>query len=105
MTAFIQIATTTSTKEEAQQIAHKLVELRLAACAQVTGPVTSVYRWEDKIEQAEEWLCTIKTRGSLFAKVAAAIREIHSYQCPEIVATPIVEASDDYLAWLDRELA
>ncbi len=105
MTLFIQIATTTATRDEAQQIARMLIEHRLVACAQVTGPVTSVYHWQDRVEEGEEWLCTLKTRASLFEKVATAIREVHSYQCPEIVATPIMEASADYLAWLERELS
>lgn len=105
MTTFIQIATTTATQAEAQQIARMLIEQHLIACAQVTGPVTSVYHWQEKIEEGAEWVCTLKTRESLFDKVAAAIRGVHSYQCPEIVATPIVGASEDYLAWLERELA
>lgn len=105
MTPFIQIATTTATRDEALRIARTLVEHRLAACAQVTGPVTSVYRWQSRVEEGEEWLCTVKTRASLFEKVATAVRELHSYQCPEIVATPIAEASAEYLAWLERELA
>lgn len=104
MLPFIQIATTTTTRDEAQQIARMLIETRLVACAQVTGPVTSVYHWQGGIENGEEWLCTLKTRETLFEKVAMAIREVHSYQCPEIVATPIVAATADYLAWLEREL-
>ncbi len=104
MTPFIQIATTTATRDEAKQIARMLIETRLVACAQVTGPVTSVYHWQGGIENGEEWLCTLKTRETLFEKVATAIREVHSYQCPEIVATPIVAATADYLAWLEREL-
>lgn len=104
MTPYIQIANTSATRDEAERIARMLIEQRLAACAQVTGPVTSVYHWQDRVEEGEEWLCTLKTRASLFEKVATAIREVHSYQCPEIVATPITEASADYLAWLEREL-
>jgi periplasmic divalent cation tolerance protein len=104
MTTFIQIATTTATQAEAQQIARMLIEQHLVACAQVTGPVTSVYHWQGKIEEGQEWVCTLKTRESLFEKVATAIRGVHSYQCTEIVATPIVVASEDYLAWLEREL-
>jgi periplasmic divalent cation tolerance protein len=104
MTPFIQIATTTATREEAEQIAAVLIEQRLVACAQVTGPVASVYHWQDKVETGTEWLCTLKTRKTLFERVTAAIREVHSYQCPEIVATTIVAASADYLAWLEREL-
>lgn len=104
MANYIQIATTTAARDEAEQIARMLVDARLAACAQVTGPVKSVYHWQGKVEDGEEWLCTLKTREDLFAKVESAIRENHSYQCPEIMATPIAAISDDYRAWLDREL-
>jgi periplasmic divalent cation tolerance protein len=105
MTPFIQIATTTATKDEAQQIAAVLIEQHLVACAQVSGPLASVYHWQGKVEASEEWLCTLKTREALFDRVTAAIRAVHSYQCPEIVATPILAASSDYLAWLEREVA
>lgn len=81
-----------------------LIDQHLVACAQVSGPVTSVYHWQGTVEEGVEWVCTLKTLESLFEKVAAAIREVHSYQCPEIVATPIVRASEDYLAWLEQEL-
>jgi periplasmic divalent cation tolerance protein len=104
MTPYIQIATTTATKEEAEQIAAVLIEQRLVACAQVTGPVASVYHWQNKVETGTEWLCMLKTREVLFERVTTAIRDVHSYQCPEIVAIPIVAASPDYLAWLEREL-
>jgi periplasmic divalent cation tolerance protein len=104
MANFIQIATTTANRDEAEQIARMLVDAHLAACAQVTGPVKSVYHWQGKVEEGDEWLCTIKTRDILFAKVETAIREVHSYQCPEIIATPMVALSDDYQAWLEREL-
>jgi periplasmic divalent cation tolerance protein len=104
MANFIQIATTTATRDEAEQIARMLVDARLAACAQVTGPMKSVYHWQGKVEDGDEWLCTLKTREDFFVKVGSAIREVHSYQCPEIMATPIVAISDDYRAWLDREL-
>ncbi len=104
MTRFIQIDTTTSTREEAQQIASDLVDRRLVACAQITGPVTSIYRWKDRVEQAEEWMCTLKTRESLFHEVAVAIRQLHSYECPEIIAVPIVDGNEDYLSWMGGEV-
>jgi periplasmic divalent cation tolerance protein len=104
MTDFIQIMSTTATKDEAERIARHLVEQRLAACGQVTGPLVSVYRWQGEMERTEEWLCTLKTRKSHFAEAAAAIRELHTYKCPEIVAVPIVQGSDDYLTWLEQEL-
>ncbi len=103
MTDFIQVSTTTETKQAAQEIAAALVEQRLAACVQVSGPVESVYRWQDKVQQSQEWLCTAKTRASLFPQVEAVIRELHTYECPEIVAVPIADGSAAYLTWLGEQ--
>lgn len=100
MTEFLQVSTTTDTRERAEAIATSLVERRLAACVQISGPITSVYRWQGNVEQSQEWLCTAKTKASQFPQVATIIRELHKYDCPEIIATAIVEGSDDYLQWL-----
>ena len=94
----------TGTRLDAQAIARALVEKRLAACVQIIGPITSTYWWQGEIETAEEWLCLIKTRADLFEQVEAAIKEVHPYDVPEILAVPVVAGSEDYLAWLDREL-
>ena len=104
MKAYIQVTTTTETKEQAEQIAQHLVESRLAACVQINGPITSIYRWKGKVETANEWLCLIKTREELFEKVEAAIKKMHSYEIPEIIAMPIVKCSKEYLIWLDDQL-
>jgi periplasmic divalent cation tolerance protein len=103
MTPYIQISTTTQTKEDAQKIARYLVEQNLAACVQITGPIESTYRWKEKVETAMEWLCLIKTRESLFDKVEAAIKKLHPYETPEIIAVPIIKGSREYLKWLDNE--
>jgi periplasmic divalent cation tolerance protein len=104
MKSYIQISTTTETKEQAQTIAQHLVEAKLAACVQITGPITSIYRWKGKVENAEEWLCLIKTRDDLFKKVEAAIKKMHPYETPEIIAVPIVKGSKEYLNWIDENL-
>jgi periplasmic divalent cation tolerance protein len=103
MTDFIQVHTTTASKEDAERIAAALVERRLAACVQIVGPITSVYRWQGKTETSSEWLCVAKTQQSLYGQVEAAIRELHSYEVPEIVATPIVAGSENYLNWVREE--
>jgi periplasmic divalent cation tolerance protein len=103
MPEFVQVLTTTDARELAETIGRALVERRLAACVQIAGPVKSTYRWRDKIETAEEWQCWIKTTLDRFAAVEQAIREIHSYTVPEIIATPIVAGSADYLKWLGQE--
>ena len=104
MTEYIQVATTTDSQSAAQTIATALVDRRLAACVQISGPIESVYRWQGKVETAQEWHCTVKTRSSLFENVAQAIGELHSYDCPEIVATPLAHVSDEYGWWLDKQL-
>jgi len=105
MSDFIQVTTTASTKEEAAKIAAALLEQRLAACAQVVGPVESHYWWKGAIEQSTEWLCILKTRREKFSAVEEAIRANHSYEVPEIVACPIEIGSEPYLQWLRRETA
>ncbi len=102
MATFIQVTTTTETKADAQAIAGAVVEKRLAACAQVIGPITSTYWWQEKIENAEEWLCIIKSKGTLYEELEKAIRAVHPYKEPEIIATPILKGSQSYLAWLDE---
>ena len=104
MTEFIQVLTTTDARARAEEIASHLVEQRLAACVQIIGPINSVFRWEDKIDTAEEWLCLAKTRADLFAEVEAAIRAKHTYQVPEILALPISAGHAAYLSWLDGEV-
>ena len=105
MNSYIQVTTTTATKEEAQKIARHLVAQRVAACVQIAGPIISTYRWQGKVETAEEWLCVIKTRESLYPELEKAIISLHSYETPEIIAVPIIKGSREYLSWLKRETA
>jgi len=98
------VTTATSSEEEAQRIAAALVERRLAACVQVLGPIESHYRWRDKAEQAREWLCLAKTEASRYPELEATIGELHSYEEPELVATPIVAGSRGYLDWIGESL-
>jgi len=104
MTDYIQVVTTTARREEAEAIARALVEERLAACVQILGPITSTYRWKGAIETSEEWQCWAKTHRDLYEKIEQAIRRLHSYEVPEIIAVPILAGSESYLTWLDEEL-
>jgi len=99
-----QITTSTGTREVAERIAVELVELRLAACAQVSGPVTSTFRWQGKIENAEEWVCTAKTSRQHVPAIEEVLRRLHPYELPELVATPIVGGSEAYLKWVEEQL-
>lgn len=101
---YIQVFTATEKKEDAEKIAKALVEKRLAGCVQIVGPVISTYWWKGDIERAKEWLCFIKSRKNLYEELEKAIKEIHPYEVPEIIALPIVAGSKDYLEWLGSKL-
>ncbi len=105
MTAFLIVRTSLDSKDAAQKIAESMVKERLAACCWVSGPIQSTYWWQGKLEQAEEWVCEFKTRKELYAELEQAIKAIHSYDEPEVVAIPVVEGSRSYLDWIVHETA
>jgi periplasmic divalent cation tolerance protein len=100
---YLQVQTTTDSRAEAMELARAAVEARLAACAQVAGPIASMYWWEDGIERAEEWLLMLKLPASGYEALADFLAGRHSYDEPEIVATPIVAGSEAYLSWIAEE--
>ncbi len=104
LTDLIQVVTLAANRSEAEQIAARLIDDRLAACVQVTGPVRSTYRWQGRTEHSEEWQCVIKTTLARYPALEQAIRQLHSYEVPEILATPIVAGSAAYLAWLHEQV-
>ena len=104
MEDYIQISMTTESLEDAEKIARSLLEKRLTGCVQIVGPITSIYWWKGNIENSQEWLCLVKSREDVYKKLEKAIKQIHPYQTPEIVATPIVNGSIEYLKWLSDEL-
>jgi periplasmic divalent cation tolerance protein len=100
---FLLVVTTLTEREAAETLAAELVQKRLAACAQVEGPLHSVYWWQQQLETATEWKCSFKTPARLYRQLEARIREHHPYDTPEIIAFPIVTGSLDYLQWLTDE--
>ncbi len=102
-TGYIQVMTTVDRRDVAEQIAREAVGRFLAACVQVVGPIRSIYRWQGVVEEADEWLCLMKTRGELLEEVIGFIRSIHPYEVPEILALPVVGGHPDYLRWLEVE--
>jgi len=92
--------TTTPDRATADAIAAALVEKRLAACVQVSGPITSVYRWQGAVETSQEWLCTAKTTAERWRELMELVLAMHPYETPEIIATPIDQASDAYEVWV-----
>jgi periplasmic divalent cation tolerance protein len=105
MTDKIIVLSTCDSEEQASRIARRLVEQRVAACVNILPNMRSVYRWQEKIEDAAEFLLVIKSRRDLFAALRAEIEKIHSYDIPEMIAIPVVDGSQAYLGWLDRELS
>lgn len=101
--SYVQISTTTDKRDEADKLADLMVERRLAACAQVVGPMTSTYWWHGVKETAEEWLILMKTTGGHQDELMSAIKAEHSYETPDIIATPIVAGYSGYLAWISAE--
>jgi periplasmic divalent cation tolerance protein len=81
-----------------------LVSRRLAACVHVSGPIHSTFRWQGAVETAEEWLCTAKTVASRVADIERLVTELHTYDVPELIVTPIVAGSDAYLQWLAEQV-
>jgi periplasmic divalent cation tolerance protein len=106
MARHYHVTTTTTSKDKATYLAHLVVEQRLAAGAQVSGPVTSTYWWDLKLETTEEWLLTFKTSAASVEPLKVRLREEQGYMgftTPEIVAIPIEDGDADYLAWIDAE--
>lgn len=102
MKPYVQVSTTCPNRKEAGLIARSLLKEKLAACVQIV-PVESLYRWKGKIEQAAEYLLLIKTRTRLFRKVQEKIRNLHSYEVPEIISCQVEEGLPEYLRWLNQE--
>jgi periplasmic divalent cation tolerance protein len=97
------VTTTVGAREAADGMATSAVTVRLAACAQVSGPVQSTYRWEGKIETAQEWVVQFKTPAARATALVAHVRAIHPYEVPEVVVTPVSGGNPDYLAWVHEE--
>ncbi|MEW6067571.1 MAG: divalent-cation tolerance protein CutA [Nitrospirota bacterium] len=96
----IVVFITASSEDEAVKIARALVEARLAGCVNIIKNIRSIYSWQGKIEDEQEFLMIAKSQKSLFDKLMRKVKELHSYTVPEIIALPIAEGSEDYLRWL-----
>ena len=103
MTPAIVVLVTVSSEREAETIATALLHERLAACVNVTSPVRSLYRWEGRIADDQEWQLVIKTQARLFEALATRVRALHTYDVPEIIALPVLAGTAEYLDWIQRE--
>jgi periplasmic divalent cation tolerance protein len=99
-TQYIIVLVTSKDKKEASKIANGLLEAKLVACANIVNGVRSVFWWQGKIDSSNEVLLVLKTKKTLFKKISAKVKSLHSYQTPEIIALPIVNGSEDYLNWI-----
>jgi periplasmic divalent cation tolerance protein len=99
------VLTTAGSEEEAHKIARHLVEQRTAACVNIVPQITSIYRWQGKVEESREWLLIIKTTDAAFRKVSEAIADIHSYDLPECICLTIEDGSPDYLRWIAESVS
>lgn len=100
----VVILITTSTGEEAQQIADKLLAQRKAACVNIIPNVHSLFWWKGELDSAEETILIVKSRASLIDEIVSLVKEVHSYEVPEVIALPLVGGNQDYLNWLSAEL-
>lgn len=94
---------TAASRDEALKIGRALVGERLAACANALPGAHSIYRWQGRVEEAEECVLVAKTRAGLVDRLIVRVKSLHSYTCPGIVALPILEGNPDYLAWIAAE--
>ncbi|MBM3888735.1 MAG: divalent-cation tolerance protein CutA [Verrucomicrobia bacterium] len=96
---------TAGSRREARKLAQALLERRLVACANIVPGVESHYWWQGKIDCSREWLLVMKTRRPRFGALRRAVKELHGYQVPEIIAVPLVAGDATYLRWMDASLA
>ncbi|AJF65074.1 divalent cation tolerance protein CutA [Streptomyces vietnamensis] len=99
----VTVRTTTDARAKADALARGAVEARLAACAQINGPLTSVYHWQGAIETAEEWEVVFKTTEAHYQALEAHLLAAHDYETPEILATRVARAGEEYARWVERE--
>ncbi|SFJ89675.1 divalent cation tolerance protein [Amycolatopsis sacchari] len=102
MAEHVVVTTTTDSEDSARELAARAVEAKLGACAQIV-PITSVYRWEGEVQTEPEWRVEIKTAADRVAPLVSLLEDVHSYDTPEVIATPIEGGSTEYLRWVIAE--
>jgi len=105
MRSLIIISTTFEEKEDGLKVAGMLLQEKLVACAQLSGPIASCYHWHDKVVTATEYILTLKTIPPLYTKVEKRLKEIHPYEVPEIICSETARVSSDYLHWVESEVS
>jgi periplasmic divalent cation tolerance protein len=100
----VAILVTTGTDEEAREVAVALLNQRKAACVNILPNISSLFWWHDKLDSARESLLIIKTKASLVKEIVRLVKEVHSYEVPEIIALPIIGGNQEYLDWIGEEV-
>ncbi len=103
MKDYCQVITTVGERSAADTLARSVVEARLAACAQVVGPIESTYWWQGVIETADEWQVAFKTTTARYRALAEHIQSHHPYEVPEVLCLPVVDGGPAYLRWVDEQ--
>jgi periplasmic divalent cation tolerance protein len=103
MTDYVQVLTTVGSTAEAEQLGRGVVEARLVACVQIVGPIHSLYWWDGKVSDDQEWQLLMKTTTEQLPELERHIKANHSYDTPEIIASPILWGSQEYLGWVSAE--
>ena len=101
---FVVLLITTATAEEAQRISRVLLEQKKVACVNIVPKVNSFFWWQGKLDSAEESLLIVKTKASQLSEIVPLVKEIHSYDIPELIALPIIGGNQDYLEWIQKEV-
>ncbi len=104
MSSYVVVLMTASDKKEASRIVRSLLDDRLIACANIIGPVSSLFWWEGKIDKASEVLVIMKSRKRFFKRLCDRVKKMHSYEVPEILELPITEGLPSYLEWMGTSL-
>ena len=104
MASYVIVFMTVPDEKEVTKIVRSLLKERLIACANIVGPVSSLFWWEGKIDKASEFLVIMKSRKDLFKKLSERVKELHSYEVPEVIALPVIEGLPSYLNWLGASL-
>ena len=100
----VVIFITTNTDKEAQNVAKALLSNKLAACVNIVPKISSLFWWNDKLDSAQESLLIVKSKTSLLNEIVRLVKDVHSYEIPEIIALPIIGGNPDYLDWIGKEV-
>ena len=101
---YIVVFVTTKDKREAEKIAQKLIEEKLAACANIVDGVQSIFWWKGKVDQSNEALMILKSKEELLEKIILTVKALHSYTVPEVIALPLLDGNPDYLKWIEESV-